>query len=226
MLAAGATFFEGVGYIPDFLCHFDGSDGATAATDEGGHSLTFVGNAQLDTAQKKFGTASLLLDGTGDWVSVPNHADFLFEDGPFTVDLFFRRAAVNTSQLCGVFGTSTCWRILVSSDNLLFQYSVNGSDILTPISASPGTIGTGTWFHVAADRNESGLLRLYADGVMLGSDTVTADFFDGTNDFIMGASSTGANRFNGHIDEVRVIKGLALYDDDGGFTPPASPFLP
>ena len=51
------------------LCHFDGADGATSSTDSSshGHTLTFGGAAQLDTAQSVFGGASLLLDeGAGD----------------------------------------------------------------------------------------------------------------------------------------------------------------
>lgn len=42
------------------------------------HTITFHGNAQLDTAQKKFGASSLLLDGTGDYLSIPDSPDWNF----------------------------------------------------------------------------------------------------------------------------------------------------
>ena len=52
---------------------FDGSDASTTFTESGVGNVNGAwganGNAQLDTAQKKFGTASLLLDGSGDYLS-------------------------------------------------------------------------------------------------------------------------------------------------------------
>jgi hypothetical protein len=42
------------------LIQFNGIDGANTYTAETGQTVTFVGTAQLDTDQKKFGTASLL----------------------------------------------------------------------------------------------------------------------------------------------------------------------
>jgi hypothetical protein len=53
------------------LLHFDGSDGSTTFTDSGISPVSFTasGNAQLDTAQQKFGTASVYLDGTGSYAS-------------------------------------------------------------------------------------------------------------------------------------------------------------
>ena len=62
------------------LLHFDGSDGATTTTDSSNNerTITLAGDAQLDTAQKKFGTASLLLDGNGDLASAADDGDFDF----------------------------------------------------------------------------------------------------------------------------------------------------
>ena len=54
------------------LLPFDGSNGATSTTDSSNanNSVTFVGTAQLSTAQSKFGGSSLLLDGNSDYISV------------------------------------------------------------------------------------------------------------------------------------------------------------
>ena len=64
--SSGETNFNKV----SLLLPFDGSDTATSTSDESdnSHTITFAGTAQLDTAQKKFGTASLLLDGDSDYV--------------------------------------------------------------------------------------------------------------------------------------------------------------
>ncbi len=51
------------------LLTFEAADASTAIIDDFGNTWTASGNAQIDTAQFKFGTSSLLLDGTGDYVT-------------------------------------------------------------------------------------------------------------------------------------------------------------
>ena len=82
------------------LLHMDGTDGSTTFTDSSSYAraMTAAGNAQIDTAEFKFGTASGLFDGTGDSVQTPNGADFQFL-GDFTVEAWVRptrRAALQT----------------------------------------------------------------------------------------------------------------------------------
>lgn len=74
------------------LLHMNGNDASTSFPDSSNvpHTVTAVANAQVDTAESKFGGASLLLDGTGDWLSIPNSDDWqitgsggsVFIDGP------------------------------------------------------------------------------------------------------------------------------------------------
>ena len=54
------------------LLHFGGADESTDFVDSGvtGHADTPIGTAQIDTAYKKFGTGSMLLDGNSDGVFV------------------------------------------------------------------------------------------------------------------------------------------------------------
>lgn len=76
------------------LLHCDGTDGSTTFSDNGvtGHTVTANGNAQIDTAQSKFGNASGLFDGTGDYLTIPDHADWNFGTGNFTIDAWIRFA--------------------------------------------------------------------------------------------------------------------------------------
>ena len=50
----------------------------------GGKTIISNGNAQIDTTIKKFGTGSLMLDGTGDYIAVANDPDFGFGTGTFS----------------------------------------------------------------------------------------------------------------------------------------------
>jgi hypothetical protein len=74
------------------LIHCDGSNGSTTITDSGpkGKSPSSVnGDAKISTAQSKFGGASLLLDGSGDYINYGDDADFEFGSSDFTVERSF-----------------------------------------------------------------------------------------------------------------------------------------
>ena len=78
--------------IAELILHYDGIDGSTTFTDSTTrHTITAYQQAQIDTAQSKFGGASGLFDGTGDYVAATdNLADFNFGTDPFTVDFWVR----------------------------------------------------------------------------------------------------------------------------------------
>ena len=56
------------------------------------------GNAQIDTAQSKFGGSSVLLDGVNDSLSIAGGSDFVFEDD-FTFEFFVRIQDQNADQI-------------------------------------------------------------------------------------------------------------------------------
>jgi hypothetical protein len=72
------------------MLHMDGVDTCTHFLDSEltPKAVTAVGNAQIDTAQSKFGNASALFDGAGDYLSVPDSADWAFGTGAFTIDFW------------------------------------------------------------------------------------------------------------------------------------------
>src|SRR6185295_1209299 len=104
------------------------------ATEQKGKALTFVGNAQLDTAQKKWGTASLLLDGTGDRVTTPNHASLLFGSSDFTLETWVRFAslAVTTQVFASLYENTTNQRAwyfrLTTANTLTFAFTEDGTN--------------------------------------------------------------------------------------------------
>ena len=61
----------GIDSYTKLMLHCDGLDTSTTFTDESGegHVVTALGNAQVDTAQKVFGTGSALFDNSGDGLS-------------------------------------------------------------------------------------------------------------------------------------------------------------
>jgi hypothetical protein len=80
----------------------------------------------------------------------------------------------------------------------------------------------GAWYHIAADRDASNVLRLYVNGAVVASATVAATFFNSTRVLYIGNEGGTLSLWQGQIDEVRITKGVARYG--GAFTPPIAAF--
>ena len=216
------------------LLHFDGSDGATTTTDDGPdeRTITLAGNAQLDTAQKKFGTASLLLDGNGDLASAADDGDFDFGSGDFTVEGFFRISSLGNNAFFSHWenGDATGQSFYLvhfnGSNTLRFAYRLTTGIVESSYTWEPSA---DTFYHIAVVRYGT-TLKVYIDGVAVISDSVSTTSLIASEDpFRIGAfndattaSPTLEWEFAGHVDEVRVTKGQARYI--ANFVPTTSAF--
>lgn len=218
-----------------FLSGFEGADESTTIDDEStpNHTMTAQDNAQIDTAQFKFGASSLLLDGTGDYVSSPDSDDWTLAgvgEG-FTVEAFIRPNAsgsgnrVICSHFNGVGNDKRSWAFRHNSaDTISFFWYESGTSTPFHIATSSGTITDGVWTHVAASRDSSGVLRIFIGGVLDGTVTDTSAMFDSDADFRIGCifNPSATEFFDGHIDELRVTKNVGRYTTN--FTPPSVAF--
>ena len=149
---AGGLRIVGPTYpVTTLLLHMNGADTSTTFTDNSSYinSMTAAGNAQLDTADKKFGSASGLFDGTGDYVYatyVADEHDWFVED--FTIDCWVKAAAWTTwgsgSTPCllgrsAVASGSSYWGFGPMTDGKLRFSYYNGA---TQTVTSTGTIAT------------------------------------------------------------------------------------
>lgn len=224
-----------------FLSGFEGVDAATSFTDESsfGHTITTLGSAQIDTAQAKFGTSSLLCDGAGsEGAQCADSAEFEFGSGPFTIEGWYRFTAINTSTKgnCGLAtkgqlnSGNVSWALRLTTTapgsvpGITLDLSTDGSTV-TAVSAA-FTFALNTWYHIAADRDASGVVRVYVNGVMVASATFASALLNGAGTFNVGLYSFSSfNRaLDGWADEVRITKGYAWYGSDLGFTPPVAAF--
>jgi hypothetical protein len=210
------------------LCGFNGADGATAFTDEStaARTATFVGNAQLDTAQARFGSASLLLDGTGDYVTFADAPAFTLGTSDFTLDAWVR---FNTTPGAGSFaimshynasGNQRAWVLAYVSGTLSLAYSTNGTSN-TNVTGT-WSAADATWYHVAAARIGADL-RIFIDGELIATDNIAASsIFNSTSALQIGSQSLGVNPFNGWIQEARFKVGVGEYA--ASFRRPQGPF--
>ena len=213
------------------LCGFEGSDGSTSFVDESSYARTMTanGNAQIDTAQFKFGSSSLLLDGTGDFVSTPHAAEFVIGAGEFTVEAHVR---VPSGEHLGSWtivsqwsATSTIasWAFYQNAGFLTFGFYDSGGTFRSQAANAPPNADTQT--HFAASRDAAGKIRLFKNGVYVNGGTRNETIRTATTDLRIGADTGGtAYDLNGHIDEFRFTPGVCRYDSDSGFTPPAAAY--
>ncbi|BCH33114.1 hypothetical protein MesoLjLc_50440 [Mesorhizobium sp. L-8-10] len=217
------------------LAGFNGVDGSTTFDDESNsnHTMTAAGNAQVDTAVVKFGTGSLLCDGTGDWINIADSDDW-YLPGEFTMEAWVRPDAstVTTRAICGQ------WTNLNPNNSFYFYYVWSSSTaksfrfLMSPDGTAASAVGLtqantnidqSVFHHVAVDRDASNVARLYVDGVMVASATITGGA-NVTGNLRVGDRGSGTAPWLGWIDELRITKGVARYASDGGFTPPTAAF--
>lgn len=205
------------------LLHMDGANNSTTFTDNSPNALTVTrtGNAIISTTQNKFGGASAYFDGSGDYLSVPYNSGFAFGTSDFTIEAWVYRG--DTSNYPMVFDgwttrTTGCYQFGFQSGGYpAFWYY--------PTAAYTSLIGdtaitVNQWNHIAVSR-ESGTLRLFLNGSLIGSKTATESLGNNVT-YYVGAQEGQYNYLNGYIDDLRVTKGVARYTS--AFTPPTAAF--
>lgn len=212
-------------YFPSvsLLLPMDGTNGSTAFTDasSNGVAITRSGNAQISTAQSKFGGSSALFDGTTDYLSAAASSLFALFAGNFTVEFWVYATNTTNNQTLVLLGTSDSERGNISIvSNLIVLFTTTGGSGATRISGTAPSANT--WAHVAWVRSGT-TSYLFLNGTSLGTAT-SVPYPSGNMQVGIGATSvaSGVNCLNGYIDDLRITKGVARYTSN--FTPPAAPF--
>lgn len=207
------------------LMGFEGADGSTTFTDESsiGHSLTRSGNAQIDTAQFKYGASSGLFDGTGDFLTVNSSgSDVSVSFGNICIEAWIRLSA--TGKINTILDKSSGgheYRFSVQSTNLL-QLATFKTGALAGVANGATPLTTGVWYHVAGSRAHSGgILRVFVNGQLDGQANETqVPSSNGAQNALVGRMSGFTDRdFQGWMDELRFCA-ETLYTSS--FTPPPS----
>lgn len=235
---------SGVGGDPHFanvvlLLGFEGADGATGTPGMDDESLsahgtaTVAGNAQIDTGNALTGTASLLLDGTGDQITFPDDGDWTLASAgsdPWTIefDLYWNSRTTDKAFLSWTAGLGGLGFYIrsdtVSSSEINWLSSADGSSFNVNFSTSGAGLANGVKYKICVEKNASGKHRIYVDGVMKGSSTVSTGIFNSTSVLYVGGDPSGGRNPDCSIDEIRITKGVARYDSDSGYTPEAGAF--
>lgn len=213
--------------LNDVLLQFEGADASTTFTDDSARVWTARGNAQIDTAQFKFGASSGYFDGAGDYIDTPDDDTMEFGSEDFTIDFWFRCSVVS-GNAAGIIGKGASTMIATPAGgsflirkNTSNQIEANfmfGSTLETLNSTTLFTNAVNTgWHHVALVRKGT-TIYMFIDGVLEDSEAVSGSINNVTNLLTVGRDGDVTNYWFGHIDELRIKVGHARWSNN--FTPP------
>lgn len=217
-------YFESV----SLLLHMNGTNGSTTFTDSSSNALTVTanGNAQISTAQSKFGGSSASFDGTEDYLIASLGSQNTAGEGDYTLE-------------CWVYPTA--YKDTLNNHIAHFKNDAsNATTVLAWASTNNGTIsvstgqtallaGSGTyrltlnaWNHVAVSRSGS-TMRLFVNGMQDASvtDSTSRSFNTVMIARYSYATITGLE-WTGYIDDFRITKNAARYTTN--FSVPGAAF--
>ncbi len=159
---------------------------------------------------------SNFFDGDSDRLSITNNAAFQFGTGDYTVEAW---VYISVATSFGVIVKCSADGSWASGWSLALNSAGNGwTSYHTSINTTTG-FATNQWIHLAITRSGA-TETLWVNGANAAS--AAAVTLSPTSILTIGADITATNyEFNGHISNVRIVKGTALYTS--AFTPSTTP---
>lgn len=218
----GDPYFSNV----KLLLHMDGENGSTTIPDSSPipKTVSRFGDTKISTAQSKFGGASCVFDGSGDYLTVPAGTDFAFGTGDFTVEMWFNPSSVTVYHALFYTGQyeKNQLSLRVTAAGKLQSFINNGVNAYG-IPTGATSLVAGAWHHIAIC-SASGVIKVFLNGLQETSATNTQSIASTAAVYIGAQNVDGTLSVypTGYIDELRVTKGVARYT--ANFTPPPAPF--
>lgn len=172
---------------------------------------------EITTATSKHGGASIYFNGSN-YMDVEGRADFVFNND-FTIEGWVYIDSVPAG------GYQTIFELNDYRNGILFRHG-DGTGLNNHFYVNGVNLGdsrqyftTGIWHHFAITR-ESGIVRLFADGILRISGFVNGTVNTGGGRLRVGKSLHISDQWSPpmYIDEFRIINGRSLYNSN--FTPP------
>lgn len=183
-------------------------------------SVTANGNAQISTAESKFGGAAGYFDGIDETYLQGSIGNDLL-DGDMTIEAWVWLSNTSNSKTLINPSPHNSIGISLNRDNTGYTYVFigDGSDWIASIQSS-NTLSHSTWHHVVVSV-QGNTTRLFHNGTLVGSENTKPS---GNINFLRIGAITwegGFNdeNFNGYIDDFRLTKGIARYTSN--FIPPS-----
>ncbi|MAA80590.1 MAG: hypothetical protein CL916_15145 [Deltaproteobacteria bacterium] len=209
----------------DLLLHMDGTSGQFFDSSGNDWAVVGTGGVTQTTSMSVFGS-STYFDGSNDRLEVED-VDWSFGLDDFTIDMWVwaashRDMGMITTQdpATGTGGWMVDFDLTGNSGQYGLQFKVGSDYILRDSGGIGGSYPIQTWVHVAIVRH-NGTFTSYMNGNSVSSNTTSVSIEDNAIFLRVGQRGTTGDWFEGYIDEVRIVKGSALWTSN--FTPPTAP---
>ena len=162
--------------------------------------------------------ASVYFDGSGDFLTFPDHPALELGNRDFTVECWVYRLSTDSHHgiLSKWSSPSYPFMLWIKATNVVGISINNSLDVSTT-----ATISTGTWNHIAVTRNAN-VFTIWLNGVSAATATSSITMTDTSQQWSLGRNEdTNTYHFNGYISGFRVVAGIAVYTS--AFTPPTAP---
>lgn len=188
-------------------------------------NMATLGDAKISTAVSKWGTGSMVFDGS-DYIPVAPNTNFILGDKNFTIEFWMYSQNNNDAQQKGMFQISNVTGGLSTSytDGIVIIQGVTGSNTALTgalavnmsgnvIGSTGAVINLNTWHHVAVVRFGTNV-SLYVDGIRVGR---------GVGGNILGSNLAIGGYYNtsylyiGYLQDLRISLGARYLNN---FTPP------
>lgn len=194
---------------------FNGTDTFTLNAGGVGERTVSVTVNKVDNDSVDVSGGVLVLDGTNDYVRVPNDTTINFSTGDFTVEAWVQvTAAAGEEEIITKIedeggGTTAGWALRTLNNGTTAQFVVQTNGSNHTIATANG-LTVGEWVHLAAVRDSSSGIKLYVNGNEAGTVATTGTVANNANlsnsfDLLIGRDNRGTtDHLKGSIDEVRV----------------------
>ena len=185
---------------PEYVYLTGKASGFVEAADRTGKTVNVLGNAQISSFQKKFGTASARFTTDGDLLEIGSDADLQYGFSTYTLEAWVHLTTGGRKQYIinkGNTAATTFGLYLETSNQLTGQHG-------TTVFTATTVLSTGTWYHVMMSRDSSNQNRLFVNGVLEATTTATANITNSDNLTIGGYSGISNLSLRGYLDEIRV----------------------
>lgn len=172
--------------------------------------------------------------GSDQHITRADDADFDFaDDASMTVEAFFKHSAASAQEVILSKYNEAGYKIIMESDGDI-TCALDYDSTWTPtdsITSTAATYDDNFWHHVACVKGGASTLKLYIDGILIGTDAaLTADnTLTNSDPLYIGIDADGSsNDFVGQIDEVKIYTyarsgGQVIEDLNGGHPNGGSP---
>ena len=184
-------------------------------------AVTLLGDTKAATGVRRYNSASIFLDGTGDRISIPRAQIGNLLTGDFTIECWIHptNTAPQYIPLLSWWsqnGTADTGFIIYFASGVLTIY-FRPFSLSTALMSYSGVV-LNKWTHVAWTRQGS-TFRLFVDGALVATATSAATAASINIDYMFGnylgttgvSPASGVADFTGYVDQLAVYTGTAKY---------------